>query len=175
MTQFIRAKESGSVHIFSSICNRSRITVFCKQGKKLGKGGIDLVPSDERSAPLPPPEFEDSTAEGRYRLSADQKKVAEQRKKKAQLRVGNPAWRTKEESTELTVDHDGKPPELLPRETGHDIGMGSPVPLSLEAVGIITRLRNQKVSMQSFHAHHFNKRTFDYFRTKTKTGVVGAM
>lgn len=36
-------------------------------------------------------------------------------------------------------------PQLLPRETGKDIGMGSPVPLSAEAVGIITRLRNMKV------------------------------
>jgi len=34
--------------------------------------------------------------------------------------------------------------KLLPRETGHDIGMGSPVPLSKEAVGIITKLRNLK-------------------------------
>jgi len=33
----------------------------------------------------------------------------------------------------------------LPRETGKDIGMGSPVPLSVEAVGVITRLRNMKV------------------------------
>ncbi|KAI0263315.1 hypothetical protein BGY98DRAFT_940258, partial [Russula aff. rugulosa BPL654] len=32
----------------------------------------------------------------------------------------------------------------LPRETGKDIGMGSPVPLSVEAVGVITRLRNMK-------------------------------
>lgn len=37
-------------------------------------------------------------------------------------------------------------PKLLPRETGHDIGMGSPVPLSAEMVSIITRLRNMKVS-----------------------------
>ena len=36
-------------------------------------------------------------------------------------------------------------PQLLPRETGKDIGMGSPVPLSAEAVGVITRLRNMKV------------------------------
>lgn len=106
----------------------------------MGKGGIDLIPSDERSAPVPPPEFQDSTAEGSHRLTT------EQRKKKALMRLGNPAWRTKEESTELTADHNGEPPELLPRETGHDIGLGSPVPLSLEAVGIITRLRNQKVS-----------------------------
>lgn len=66
----------------------------------------------------------------------------------------NPAYRTKAESKALiarqaqeAVDAfaaDEKP-KLLPRETGHDIGMGSPVPLSLEAVGVITRLRNQKV------------------------------
>jgi hypothetical protein len=36
-------------------------------------------------------------------------------------------------------------PSLLPRETGRDIGMGSPVSLSAEAVSVITRLRNQKV------------------------------
>ena len=36
------------------------------------------------------------------------------------------------------------PPKLLPRESGLDIGMGSPVPLSAEAVGVITRLRNLK-------------------------------
>ncbi|KAN0109866.1 pseudouridine synthase [Russula decolorans] len=34
--------------------------------------------------------------------------------------------------------------QRLPRETGKDIGMGSPVPLSAEAVGVITRLRNMK-------------------------------
>lgn len=38
----------------------------------------------------------------------------------------------------------------LPRETGEDIGMGSPVPLSSEAVGVITRLRNMKVYLR-FH------------------------
>lgn len=36
----------------------------------------------------------------------------------------------------------------LPRETGEDIGMGSPVPLSSEAVGVITRLRNMKVNLR---------------------------
>lgn len=161
-----------STHVFL-VCFRSRIIVLRKQGKKLGKGGIDLVPSDERSAPLPPPEFEDSTAEGRYRLSEDQKTASEQRKKKAQTRAGNPAWRTKEESTELTVDHDGKPPELLPRETGHDIGMGSPVPLSLEAVGIITRLRNQKVGLHilSVHNYEYSK----VARMKMKIGADGEM
>lgn len=33
---------------------------------------------------------------------------------------------------------------LLPRETGEDIGTASPVPLTVEAVGVISRLRNMK-------------------------------
>jgi hypothetical protein len=37
---------------------------------------------------------------------------------------------------------------LLPRESGEDIGMGSPVPLSSEAVDVITKLRNMKVSIR---------------------------
>lgn len=67
-------------------------------------------------------------------------------KKKAE-RANNPAYRTKEESAALRKLQKPSDPEttLLPRESGHDIGMGSPVPLSTEAVGIITRLRNQKV------------------------------
>lgn len=35
-------------------------------------------------------------------------------------------------------------PKTLPRETGEDIGIASPVPLTREAIGIITRLRNMK-------------------------------
>ncbi|EED82536.1 predicted protein, partial [Postia placenta Mad-698-R] len=66
-------------------------------GERLGEGGIDLTPSEERS-----PKVDGQTTT----------KVAR--------------------------------PKLLPRETGHDIGMGSPVPLSAEMVGIITKLRNMK-------------------------------
>ena len=97
-----------------------------------------------------------SHAEGRYRLENENGEDGSQsqstlatssakRADKAKKRQGNPAWRTKEESRALTADASGEPPALLPRETGHDIGMGSPVPLSLEAVRVITRLRNQKV------------------------------
>lgn len=42
----------------------------------------------------------------------------------------------------------GSVPKRLPRETGEDIGMGSPVPLSQEAVQVITNLRNMKVSLE---------------------------
>ncbi|KAF9651641.1 pseudouridine synthase [Thelephora ganbajun] len=79
-------------------------------GENLGKGGVDLTPNDERSAPLPPSELP---------ASSD--------------RLTRP-------DTGSQVNG-GK---LLPRETGHDIGMGSPVPLSKEAVEVITRLRNLK-------------------------------
>ncbi|KAJ3861695.1 pseudouridine synthase [Lentinula novae-zelandiae] len=72
---------------------------------KMGKGGIDTIPSDERTAPAPPPHLANIQDNPESLLP-----------------------RTK----------------LLPRETGEDIGMGSPVPLSSEAVGVITRLRNMK-------------------------------
>ena len=55
----------------------------------------------------------------------------------------SPQYASNSENSKETEDA----PKLLPRETGHDIGMGSPVPLSAEAVGIITRLRNMKVRM----------------------------
>jgi hypothetical protein len=49
-----------------------------------------------------------------------------------------------------------QPIKLLPRETGHDIGMESPVPLSTEAAQIITCLRNMKVRPKyTFDLHWF--------------------
>lgn len=88
------------------------------QGENLGKGGVDLTPSDERSAPLPPSE-----------LPASSDKLTR--------------------SDAVPQVNGGK---LLPRETGHDIGMGSPVPLSKETIEVITRLRNLKVrEYPSFH------------------------
>ncbi|GLB37931.1 putative RNA pseudouridylate synthase [Lyophyllum shimeji] len=87
-------------------------------GENLGKGGIDIVPSEERSAPAPPPHLQSHTDI-----------------------VGNPESLTKETGEQLAS---ASQPKLLPRETGKDIGMGSPVPLSSEAVDIITRLRNMK-------------------------------
>ncbi|TBU55870.1 pseudouridine synthase [Dichomitus squalens] len=85
-------------------------------GESLGKGGIDLAPSEERAAPQAPVQFQfdpSNNPEAIHRaVEGEEVGVAERK--------------------------------LLPRETGHDIGMGSPVPLSAEAVGIITRLRNMK-------------------------------
>lgn len=48
-----------------------------------------------------------------------------------------------------------KKTKLLPRETGHDIGMGSPVPLSAEAVDVITKLRNMKVGRVAASTYYF--------------------
>ena len=104
------------------VCPDSRLLQITKsylvksnQGDNLGKGGVDLTPSDERSAPLPPSELPASSD----RLTR---------------------------SDTVPQVNNGK---LLPRETGHDIGMGSPVPLSKETVEVITRLRNLKVCLYS--------------------------
>ncbi|KAF9262670.1 pseudouridine synthase [Marasmius fiardii PR-910] len=82
-------------------------------GENLGKGGVDITPSDERTAPAPPAHLAEH---------------------------GN----SESLSRDLDETSDGLAKKLLPRETGEDIGMGSPVPLSNEAVGVITRLRNMK-------------------------------
>ncbi|KAE9402811.1 pseudouridine synthase [Gymnopus androsaceus JB14] len=87
-------------------------------GEKMGKGGIDTIPSDERSAPAPPPHL-------------------------AELH-GNPESLARTNDTTNAKESSSMPAKLFPRETGEDIGMGSPVPLSSEAVGVITRLRNMK-------------------------------
>ena len=113
----------------------------------MGKGGIDTTPSEERSAPSPPPHLKSD-------IEA----------------TGSP-----ESLSKTTTRHGEQPPaipslKLLPRETGQDIGMGSPVPLSSEAVGVIRRLRNMKVV--SFYLFIFVFSHEDY-RTKTKTGAVG--
>lgn len=60
---------------------------------------------------------------------------------------GNPESLSNTSGSLDDTSSDGSQQRLLPRETGEDIGMGSPVPLSGEAVGIITRLRNRKVHL----------------------------
>ncbi|ESK87850.1 drap deaminase [Moniliophthora roreri MCA 2997] len=86
-------------------------------GDNLGKGGIDIIPTEERSPPKPPEHLtEHGNSESLSRPSESE---------------------DGERSTKAAK-------KLLPRETGEDIGMGSPVPLSSEAVGVITRLRNMK-------------------------------
>ncbi|EKM81205.1 hypothetical protein AGABI1DRAFT_119717 [Agaricus bisporus var. burnettii JB137-S8] len=88
-------------------------------GENVGKGGIDITPSEERSAPAPPDHL--------------QNEVEVQ---------GNPESLCKDPPNGTAAE--SIPNKLLPRETGEDIGMGSPVPLSKEAVQVITRLRHMK-------------------------------
>src|SRR5258708_1006654 len=61
----------------------------------------------------------------------------------------------------------------LPRETGKDIGMGSPVPLAAETVGLVPRMRNMKVGILPTLC--FPYLLFIWGRTRTKTGRGGAM
>ncbi|TRM68824.1 hypothetical protein BD626DRAFT_543810 [Schizophyllum amplum] len=87
-------------------------------GDNLGKGGIDVTPSDQRAAPAPPEHLKSLTEA-----------------------IGSP-----ESLAQAHGPADPQAParKLLPRETGEDIGMGSPVPLSSEAITVITHLRNMK-------------------------------
>ncbi|KAH9971776.1 pseudouridine synthase [Russula compacta] len=84
-------------------------------GPNLGKGGIDTTPSHQRAPPVAPAHLLGTdTADSTYT---------------------NPVASPRNRSPSS---------QPLPRETGQDIGMGSPVPLSAEAVRVITRLRNMK-------------------------------
>ncbi|KAF7798242.1 hypothetical protein EIP86_009459 [Pleurotus ostreatoroseus] len=90
-------------------------------GEDLGKGGIDITPSEEREAPAAPPIFQFSPETNPENVSA------------------KPSLLADSEAASQVPER-----KLLPRETGHDIGMGSPVPLSSQAVSVITKLRNMK-------------------------------
>ncbi|KAI0076377.1 tRNA-pseudouridine synthase [Panus rudis PR-1116 ss-1] len=87
-------------------------------GENLGKGGIDITPSDERSAPQAPPGISNNTEVIEVAASVTE--------------------------NQNSGDASTSSRKALPRETGEDIGMGSPVPLSAEAVKVITNLRNLK-------------------------------
>lgn len=88
----------------------------------MGRGGIDITPSDLREAPAPPAHLKDLIDTS-----------------------GSPESLTNSEAEAVSAEAT----KLLPRETGDDIGMGSPVPLSQQAVEVITKLRNMKVSREN--------------------------
>ncbi|CAL1711603.1 unnamed protein product [Somion occarium] len=90
--------------------------------EKLGKGGIDVTPSDEREAPTVPSELQNN---------GNKKQIP-----------GQDTTSSLPLNTEAEGSSSSSKP--LPRETGQDIGFGSPVPLSAEAVRVITNLRNMK-------------------------------
>jgi len=105
-------------------------------GDKLGKGGLDLTtPTDERSAPQAPPQFQFTSADNPESLFTRSMSTPSPLEA---LDANNSSNGTG--SGNATAEK----PKLLPRETGHDIGLASPVPLSAEAVKVITGLRNMK-------------------------------
>ena len=126
----------------SKLCQSLETHNIVKQGENLGRNGIDTTPSDVRSAPEAPVEVQSESTS----LPVDTK--AEGGSSKASA---------------------SKP---LPRETGDDIGFGSPVPLSAEAVRVITNLRNLKVSRYSLCIHVDLSHTH-FYRMKKRIGVDG--
>ncbi|KAJ2918063.1 hypothetical protein MD484_g2398, partial [Candolleomyces efflorescens] len=123
-------------------------------GEKVGRGGVDTTPSDERSAPAAPPHLQALTEEhgSPESLAKDNGAPHPPSPPAGNGRNGDETATTPPSEVPSigqsltngdTVKRTPKP-KLLPRETGEDIGMGSPVPLSAEAVGVITRLRNMK-------------------------------
>jgi tRNA pseudouridine synthase 9 len=120
----------------------------CPQGSKLGKGGIDIIPSEERSAPVPPHHLSmNGNPESLTNCTA-----------KSLSETQSISMSSSTSETATSVNHDAPNVRLLPRETGHDIGMGSPVPLSSEAVGVITRLRNMKARSHLVRSSNRNSR-----------------
>ncbi|GBE78482.1 hypothetical protein SCP_0113710 [Sparassis crispa] len=116
-------------------------------GENVGKGGLDLTPSEDRAAPQAPSHF---TFEGS--LSPESLSGEEPLATALDAQLNNSTGTGNNIQPDCTatgmdgekLETTGPRRKLLPRETGHDIGMASPVPLSAEMVGIITRLRNMK-------------------------------
>lgn len=142
-------------------------------GENVGKGGLDLAPSDERSAPAAPEHLKELTEQhgspeslAKDAAGASFSAMGESNEKGGKVGASEEA---REETKEVETP---VKPKLLPRETGEDIGMGSPVPLSAEAVGVITRLRNMKV--RAFHSLLAPDVDVDLSRMKTRTGAGGA-
>ena len=104
------------------------------QGETIGRGGLDITPSNERAPPVAPDILQ-------YSAGAQSSTSAA-----APVTALDSASDVDAAAVDLSIGSTFRPsvPKLLPRETGHDIGMGSPVPLSAEAVQVITRLRNMK-------------------------------
>lgn len=127
------------------------------QGDDLGKGGIDLVPSEERIGPQAPSQFQFDASNNPEAITG---------------RVEGAVTPAPESEGAASESSERK---LLPRETGHDIGMGSPVPLSAEAVGIITRLRNLKVRrLRSLcPSDRIELKRSTSHRTRRRTGAAG--
>ncbi|KAG8805036.1 hypothetical protein FRC17_005766 [Serendipita sp. 399] len=105
-------------------------------GPKLGAGGIDTTPSLERFPPKPPSALTPTPSE----VATPPPLFTENE----YLGKSNTMPPNEFHREALEILNDDPKPALLPRETGEDIGYASPIPLSAEAVKIITALRNMK-------------------------------
>ena len=148
-TRYTARNAYGSVSVCSTCSALPDVHWLIRaQGPNLGKDGIDTTPSDARAAPVAPPQFQFDAEHNPENVSA--KKTLEQSVSQDTMEErGEKAGKEKAEGAkalEAEKEAESRARKLLPRETGHDIGMGSPVPLSAEAVSVITNLRNMKVS-----------------------------
>ncbi|KZT36523.1 pseudouridine synthase [Sistotremastrum suecicum HHB10207 ss-3] len=109
-------------------------------GKGVGKGGLSSVPSDLRAPPVPPAQLRRSSPPPDSEPTAREKDEPDTLPVELSSETPQPISHSDDRTTEEATPR----PKLLPRETGEDIGMGSPVPLSSEAVEVITKLRNMK-------------------------------
>jgi len=131
--------------------------VYCDKkvwGSKLGRGGLDFTALNPNTPPL-------ETQGGPAEIPAEHStslNIASAKAPDIQIPTGFSG----EALNLIATMHNGKAPGYksqpgpllvateetkvarLPRETGEDIGMASPVPLTAEAVAIIAKLRNMK-------------------------------
>lgn len=123
-----------------------------------------MTPSEERAAPAPPEQLGFDPAQNpeslsRYHTPNDLNGKIQDPSSDSTLQTDHLDANVEEFGGNPKVDEQTTTkvarPKLLPRETGHDIGMGSPVPLSAEMVGIITKLRNMKVCLDNMHRHFY--------------------
>ncbi|CAG7847163.1 Uncharacterized protein C18B11.02c [Serendipita indica DSM 11827] len=110
---------------------------FTGRCPKLGQGGIDTTPSSERAPPVPPPSLTPSIPSSL--ATAPSALSPNDYRGRSNIMPLNTFH---QEAVQVLNGESSK--VLLPRETGEDIGFASPVPLSAEAVKVITALRNMK-------------------------------
>jgi len=119
-------------------------------GERVGMGGLDLTPSEQRAAPVVPAHLSFSNSDNpesplsqAARQDGNGTLHSDRTEHSGAINLApQPGSSTNGGRPHLEVAEPQR--KLLPRETGHDIGMASPVPLSAEMVKVITRLRNMK-------------------------------
>ena len=104
---------------------------------------MDITPTVERVPPVVPDILIDKAVDDQVPVEPLVDELGKMTLSGA-IPVDTPTPSTPKEKDTTPSDPASPPRKLLPRETGEDIGMNSPVPLSAELVGVITRLRQMK-------------------------------